>query len=348
MIKEIIGKLVEGQNLTEDEAGSVMNEIMSGLCTDAQISSFITALRIKGETIDEIAGCAGVMRDKAVAINVGKKRFSLVDTCGTGGDSSGTFNISTTTAFVVAGADIPVAKHGNKSVSSKCGSADVLEALGINIQIEPKKVERCIEEVGIGFLFAPLLHGAMKFAIGPRRQIGIRTIFNILGPLTNPARADAQLLGVFSPLLTEPLAEVLGRLQVKYAFVVHGTDGLDEITLTGDTRISELSEGDVETYTIKPEDFGFKRAKIDDIKGGDSKRNGTILTEVLSGKKGPHRDIVLLNAGIAIACGMREKKQDADRMDLFKECIGLASKSIDSGKAMEKLEFLKKITNSTE
>ncbi len=260
MIKEAISKVVDGENLTEEEAIATMNEIMSGEATPAQIASFITALRLKGETIEEITGCARVMREKATRISTNHPL--VVDTCGTGGDGAHTFNISTTAAFVVAGAGVPVAKHGNRSVSSSCGSADVLKALGVNIEVEPDVVSNCINEIGIGFLFAPLLHGAMKYAIGPRREIGIRTIFNILGPLTNPASAQAQVLGVYDGSLTEPLAQVLNNLGSTRVFVVHGEDGLDEITTTTNTRISELADGVVRTYTLSPTEFGFLTQKL--------------------------------------------------------------------------------------
>jgi len=259
MIREAISRVIERKDLDEEQMVGVMNEIMSGEATPAQIGSFITALRMKGETIEEISGAAMVMREKATRITTGvavDKDEILVDTCGTGGDSSGTFNVSTTTAFVVAAAGIPVAKHGNRSVSSQCGSADVLEALGVNLDLTPEQVGNCVREVGIGFLFAPMLHGAMKHAIGPRREIGIRTIFNVLGPLTNPAGANVQLLGVYSPDLCEKLARVLGRLGTLRALVVCGAGNVDEFTVTGETEVAELSNGEVRTYTVRPEDAG--------------------------------------------------------------------------------------------
>ena len=335
MIKEAIAKVVEKVDLSEEEMESTMDEIMSGKATPAQIGSLITALRMKGETVEEIAGAARLMREKAVKIKSSSRL--LVDTCGTGGDRSHTFNISTVSAFVVAGTGLKVAKHGNRSVSSQCGSADVLETLGVNIEAKKEVVERCLEENGIAFLFAPLLHGAMKYAIGPRREMGIRTIFNVLGPLTNPAQAKAQVIGVYDGKLTEPLAQVLGRLGSKHSFVVHGSDGLDEITLTGETRISELKEGNVNTYQIKPEDFGLKTCGKDALLGGDKQNNADIIQEILKGAKGPRRDIVLLNSAAAIVAG--DKAKD------FKEGIELARDSIDSGGAREKLKKLIEMSN---
>ncbi|MFH1540722.1 MAG: anthranilate phosphoribosyltransferase [Elusimicrobiota bacterium] len=346
MIKEAIAKVVQRENLTEKEATDVMTEIMTGKATEPQIASFITALRMKGETIDEITGCAKVMKEHATKIIV-KKHVAdaerdetnidwetIVDTCGTGGDKAKTFNVSTATAFVVAGAGVVVAKHGNRAVSSKCGSADVLEELGINLELPSEKVEECINKIGIGFLYAPLLHSAMKYAIGPRRQIGIRTIFNILGPLTNPAGANVQVLGVYSQSLTEILAFVLKNLGSKSAFVVHGIDAIDEISITGKTQISELKNDVVKTYTIKPEDFKIKRAKIEDIAGGDAKENAKIILDIFTGLKGPKRDIILINAAAALtAAGKSENLIDG---------IKLAERSIDLGKALKKLEQLKK------
>jgi len=266
-----------------------------------------------------------------------QKIFIVVDTCGTGGDRSKTFNISTTAAFVVAGCGIAVAKHGNRSVSSGCGSADVLQALGINIELRPAEVEECLKELGIGFLFAPLFHEAMKYALGPRREIGIRTIFNILGPLTNPANARAQVLGVYDPALTSIMAKVLGRLGSTHAFVVHGSDGLDEITITGETKVSEWYKGRVRNYTIKPQDFGIKKGRLKDLLGGGPEENAKILVGILEGKKGPKRDIVLLNAAAAIIASGKAKG--------FKEGIKLAEESIDSGAARRKLEVLREFSN---
>jgi anthranilate phosphoribosyltransferase len=334
MIREAISKVIEQKDLIEESARGVMNEIMSGEATPAQIASFLTALRLKGETVEEITGFAKVMREKVTRVKVEEE--VIVDTCGTGGDGTHTFNISTIAAFVVAGAGLIVAKHGNRSVSSKCGSADLLEALGVKIDADVKKVERCFKEIGMGFLFAPLLHGAMKYAIGPRREIGIRTVFNILGPLTNPAGAKAQVLGVYAPELTETLAGVLRNLGSKHAFLVHGLDGLDEITLTGRTKVSELKEGEITNYFISPEDFGMKTCEIEDLKGGTVEENVGIALDILKGEKGPKRDIVLLNAACAIVAGGKAK-------DLA-EGIKKAAESIDSGKAREKLELLKKYT----
>lgn len=335
MIKEAISKVIQNQNLTQDETVTVMNEIMSGEATESQIASFITALRIKGETIDEITGGALVMREKATKINV---EGDIVDTCGTGGDELHTFNISTISAFVLAGAGIKVAKHGNKSVSSKCGSADLLMSFGVNIEVLPEVIEKCIKEIGIGFLFAPKLHLAMRYAIGPRREIGIRTIFNILGPLTNPAGATRQLLGVYDENLTETLTNVLKNLGSKRVFVVHGEEGLDEVSICGRTKISELKEnGKISTYWITPEDFGIKRANLNEIKGGDAQKNLEMALEVLQGKNGVTRDVVLLNSAFGIMAGGKAKT--------IEEGIELASKSIDSGMALEKLERLKGITS---
>lgn len=334
MIQNAIAKLIEKQDLTQEEAEAVMNQIMEGRATDAQIGGFLVALRMKGETIDEIFACAKVMREKASKINPNVKR--IVDTCGTGGDKSHTFNISTTAAFVVAGCGIAVAKHGNRSVSSKCGSADVLNEIGVKIDLPPKDVENCIDGIGIGFMFAPLFHGAMKYAISPRKELGVRTIFNILGPLTNPANASAQVVGVFDEKLTEPLAEVLGKLGSKHAFVVHG-NGLDEITIDGSTKVSESKDGHVLTYEIKPTDFGMKIESLDDVKCDSLEENAKALMDVLKGKKGPKRNIVLLNAAAAIVA--------AGKADNFKDGIKLAEKSIDSGRALEKLEKLKEFTN---
>lgn len=335
MIKEAITKLVDKIDLNESEAEAVMEEIMSGQATQAQIASFLTALRIKGETVEEITGSARIMRNKATRINVNDP--NVVDTCGTGGDRSHTFNISTAAAFVVAGAGITVAKHGNRSVSSKCGSADVLKALGVNIDIPPERVEKCVNEIGIGFLFAPIYHPAMRYAIGPRQEIGIRTIFNILGPLTNPAGAACQALGVYSTHLTEILARVLLNLGATHCFVVHGSDGLDEITITGETVVSEGYRGKVKTYTIRPGDFEIKTGTVEDIRGGSVEDNAHIVLKILEGEKGPRRDIVLLNA----AAGIMASGRSSD----FSTAIKVAEESIDSGRALAKLEALKRATS---
>lgn len=350
MIREAIQKVVDGKDLSRKEAKEVMLEIMSGGATPAQIAAFITALRLKGETIGEITGCAEAMREKALPMNVRRTGIvnidredinideeTILDTCGTGGDGTNTFNISTTTAFVVSGAGVTVAKHGNRSVSSRCGSADVVQALGVNIDIPPEKVKGCVERIGIGFLFAPLFHSAMKFAIGPRREIGIRTIFNVLGPLTNPARANVQVLGVYKPELTAVMAEALRNLGARAAMVVHGEGSYDEITITGNTRISELKNGRIRTFTVKPEDFGMKRSSLRAIKGGDAAANAEIVRNVLEGKKGPRRNVVLLNAAAALIVAGRAKN--------FTQGIALASESIDSGAALRKLELLIRESN---
>src|SRR3989338_1035721 len=332
MIKEAIAKLVDGKNLDSKEAEEAMEEIMSGKSTDAQIAGFLVALRLKEETVDEITSFARVMRQKAKKIDFDSPNEIIVDTCGTGGDNSGTFNISTAAAFVLAGADLKVAKHGNKSASSKCGSADVLEALGVNLEATSESAAECIKKIGIGFLYAPLFHNAMKYAIGPRKELGVRTVFNILGPLTNPANAKVQIIGVFDPNLTEALAYVLKNLGLKSALVVHGS-GLDEITTTGATKISELSEGKVRTYYIKPEDFGFRQNKLSEIQAKSIQENADSLLDVLKGGNGAKRNIVLMNAGAAIYI--------AGKASDINEGIEIAKQSIDSGKALEKLNLLR-------
>jgi len=334
MIKEAIGKVIDGFDLSREEMVSCMEEIMTGVATQAQIGSFITALRFKGETVEEITGAAIVMREKATKINIARE--TIVDTCGTGGSGTNAFNISTAVAFVVSGAGLRVAKHGNRGVSSVCGSADVIKALGVNIDISPQKVKECIEKIGIGFLYAPLFHSAMKFAIGPRREIGIRTIFNILGPLTNPANATCQVLGVYEEELTDKLANVLNNLGAKRAFVVHGLDTLDEITITGETKVSELKNKKVKGYYIKPQDFGMKKAELDEIKGGTVEENADIVKKILEGEKGPRQDVVLLNASAALIAGGMAKD--------FKDGIETARLSIEEGRAKEKLEKLIEFT----
>lgn len=333
MIKEAISMLVGGIDLSESETAECMREIMEGRAADSQIGAFLTALRIKGETVAEITGAAKIMRDKAARI---KAPEGVLDTCGTGGDMSHTFNISTTTAIVVAAAGVPVAKHGNRAVSSKSGSADVLEALGIKIDLPPEKVERCLFETGFGFLFAPTFHPAMKYAIGPRREMGIRTIFNILGPLTNPADAKRQVLGVFSSKLTGPLAEVLGNLGAEDAMVVHGEDGLDEITISDGTKVSRFVNGKVETLYFSPEDFGLQRGSVTDLTGGDKDANADITIRILKGEKGHKRDIVLMNSAAALAVSGRA-------MDM-QESFEVARDAIDSGRAMAKLEEIRRTT----
>jgi anthranilate phosphoribosyltransferase len=349
MLKQAIAAVVGGIDLQEDEMRGAMEEVMGGEATPAQIGAFITALRMKGETVDEIVGAAKVMRAKATRICSAKNHAlsidrdeinvedeTILDTCGTGGDGTNTFNVSTATAFVAAGAGVKVAKHGNRAVSSQCGSADVLERLGVKLDIAPSDVERCIQEVGIGFLYAPLFHGAMKYAAGPRREIGLRTIFNLLGPLTNPAGATAQVLGVYDATLTETMAAVLGRLGSREAFVVCGEGSFDEISICGPTRISHLKDGKVLTNEIAPEDYGLKRATPDAIRGGDAEQNAQIIRDILAGQEGPKRDMVLLNAASAfIAAG-----RDGD----FKAAIQRAAVTIDSGNAQKKLDTLVKFT----
>jgi anthranilate phosphoribosyltransferase len=335
MIKEAINLLIQNKDLSEQEMIDAMRDIMEGKATDAQIASFLTALRIKGETVEEITGAAKVMREKVTSI---RSPEMTVDTCGTGGDMAHTFNISTTTALIVAACGVPVAKHGNRSVSSSCGSADVLEALGIKIDLEPQKVEKCLETTGFGFMFAPLFHPAMKYAIGPRKEMGIRTVFNILGPLTNPAGAQRQVMGVFSDELTEPLAHVLSNLGVKHAFVVHGEDGLDEMTNTDKTKVSEVKGGTIITYFIEPENLGFEKARKDDLAGGNAGDNAGITMSILNGEKGPKRDIVLMNAAAALVAG--------DKAADFTEGVALATNAINSGAALKKLEEVKKASNS--
>jgi anthranilate phosphoribosyltransferase len=335
MIKEAIGELVKGHHLSREVMTKVMNQIMSGEATEAQIGAFLTALRLKGETVDEITGAAVVMREKALKISAPGE---CIDTCGTGGDHSLSLNISTGAAIVAAAAGLVVAKHGNRAASSACGSADVLKALGVNIEAEPRVVERCLAEVGIGFLFAPLLHGAMRYAIGPRREIGIRTVFNLLGPLTNPAGAARQLLGVFDGSLTEPLALVLHSLGSRAALVVHGLDGLDEITLTGPTRVSELRDGRIQTYTISPENFGLKPCPLEALRGGEPEHNAEILRQVFADSPGPARDAVALNAGAAIYVGGKAPS--------LAEGVQAAQAALAAGKARQKLEHLIQVSRA--
>ena len=336
MIQEAIKDLIAGADLGRAKTRAAMDQIMSGQATDAQIGAFLVALRIKGETMDEIVGCAQVMREKATPIAT--VRPDLIDTCGTGGDASGTFNISTAVAFVACGAGLVVAKHGNRSISSQCGSADVLDALGVNVEASPEKVGECIDEVGIGFLFVVALHGGMKHAIGPRRELATRTVFNLLGPLTNPAGAKRQLLGVYDSALTATLAGVLGQLGSERALVVHGSDGLDEITLTGPTQVSELRDGQVRTRQIAPGDFGLPTAPAEALQGGDAAYNAHILREVLDGREGPRRDVVLLNAAAAIVVGGLAEDMTAG--------LELARAAIDSGKARQALDRLVEVSNA--
>ncbi len=335
MIKEAIEKVVQNISLSESDMELVMNEIMSGSTTDAQIASFITALRMKGETVDEITGAAKVMREKALKVN--PKYDVVIDTCGTGGDRKGTFNVSTAAAFVAAGAGVKVAKHGNRSVSSKSGSADVLEALGIDINADSAKAEYLLEKTGICFLFAPLYHKAARYALGPRKEIGIRTIFNMLGPLTNPAGTRYQLVGVYDAKLTETIAYVLKRLGSVSACVVHGSDATDEITISGTTDISELRDGSVQSYIFNPEEYGYKLSSMDALKGGDAKHNASILMDVLAGVKGPMRDMTELNSAFALYI--------AGITNNIKEAIRIVKDVIDSGIAMKKLDEFRKASD---
>ncbi|QTA79913.1 Anthranilate phosphoribosyltransferase [Desulfonema limicola] len=334
MFRENLKKIVQKKNLTEEEMSFMLTEILSGNLKESQIGAFMAALATKGETFEEVAGAARAMRRKAVRIQT--SAAMVVDTCGTGGDGLNTFNISTTTAFVVAGCDVIVAKHGNRSVSSKCGSADVLEKLGIKIDTAPEIVEEAVREIGIGFLFAPLYHSAMRFAANPRKEVGIRSIFNMLGPLTNPAAANCQLLGVYAPELTEMFANALRLLGTKRAFVVHGHDGLDEISVCAPTRISELNDKMIRTYDITPEQFFGKTARQEDMTGGTPEENAEITKNILNGEKGPKRNVVVLNASAALAA--------AGKADDLKSGIKMAEEAIDSGKAMEKLKALAEYT----
>ena len=349
MIKQAIAKVVERQDLSEGEMIEVMDQIMSGGATPAQIGAFITALRMKGETVGEITGAARVMRERATPIRVGKGALdidrddinidleTILDVVGTGGDSTNSFNVSTTVAFVISACGVKVAKHGNRAVSSSCGSADVLEALGVNLDVTPETVERCIAEIGIGFLFAPALHGAMKHAIGPRKEIGIRTIFNILGPLTNPAGADCQVMGVYRQGLVEPLAQVLRNLGCRRGFVVCGSDGMDEITLTGPTHVAEVTPAEVTVGEVTPEQFGFSRCAMEELRGGDAKGNAAIVRDILAGAAGPKRDIVLLNAAYGLVA--------AGKAATLADGLRLAAEAIDSGRALAQLEKLAAMTN---
>jgi anthranilate phosphoribosyltransferase len=376
MIKDAIAKVARGQDLTEEEMRASMDEILTGLATSAQIGSLITALRVKGETVDEITGAAKAMRRRATKIRLNNhlvhpvkkasgtslspgydqsgestvptsvpapfnrvnidrdeiniEEETILDTCGTGGDGTHTFNVSTATAFVVAGGGIKVAKHGQRAVSSHCGSADVLRALGLKLDINHANATRCMDELGIAFLYAPLFYGAMKYPALPRQEIGIRTIFNLLGPLTNPAGATAQVMGVYDPDLTTKMAQVLERLGTREAFVVHGEDTFDEISICGSTRISHLKEGKIDTFHITPEEYGFKRARPEEIEGGNARQNASIIREILEGERGPKRDMVLMNAAAAfVAAGLDED---------FETGVERAGEAIDSGQAKQKLD----------
>ena len=325
-----LNTIVKGQNLSQDQMADMLNTIFSGQATQAQVGAFMAALATKGETFEELAGAARAMRAKAVRVQTLAKK--VIDTCGTGGDASGSFNISTTTAFVVAGAGVTVAKHGNRSVTSKCGSADVLEELGINLSVDPEIVEEAINEIGIGFMFAPLYHGSMKYAMKARTECKIRSIFNMLGPLTNPAAASCQILGVYAPELTEMFGKALDLLGVEKAFVVHGHDGMDEMTTTDLTRVTELNDGMIKTYDVDPLTYFDEYADPKDLLGGDAKQNAAITRAILSGGKGPKQDIVLLNAGAGLVA--------ADAAPTIEKGIDMALKSIETGAAMEKLELL--------
>jgi anthranilate phosphoribosyltransferase len=383
MILDFLHRLSNhSQSLTRAESRDVMAEVLAGKCTDAQIAALLVALRMKGETVEEIVGFAEAIRAAAAVLPIEHRPIeriaargdavldaldvsgtgrdalaefdssfrdlardssgtesSLVDTSGTGGDASGTFNISTATAFVTAGAGVRVAKHGNRSISSKCGSADVMEALGVNIQLSPEGAAQCLREVGICFLYAPNLHPAMKQVQAVRRELRMRTMFNLLGPLTNPARASGQVVGVYALDLVEKLAEALSMLGLHRALVVHGLDGLDEVTITGPTRIAEARDGSVKTYEVTPEEFGMTRATLADISGGDATENAAIIRAVLEGKKSPHRDVVLLNSAAALVA--------AGRADHLAEAVPIAAKSIDSGAAAKKLAALVKFASSS-
>lgn len=336
MIREAIKRVVEGCDLSEPEAVAAMTEIMDGEATPAQVASFITAMRMKGETVEEITGFVKVMREKSVRVR--PNAVDLLDTCGTGGDKLNTFNISTTATFVIAGAGVTIAKHGNRAASSTCGSADVLEALGVNLALDAERVAHCIDQAGIGFMFAPAMHPAMKHAVGPRKEIGIRTVFNILGPMTNPAGAKRQVIGVFSPEITETMARVLNALGTERAMIFHGLAGLDEISTLGETIVSEVRDGEVRTYTLQPSDAGLDIAKPEDLSAGEGgiADNVRALMSVLNGEKGPKRDIVLINAAAALVVAGKAA-------DLI-EGVAVAAKSIDSGAAVAKLESFKNAT----
>ena len=337
MIREAIEAVVNGEALSMEAAAQVMNEIMSGEATPAQFGAFVTALRLKGETVDEIAGMAQVMREHSLHVEVDG---NLVDTCGTGGDGSGTFNISTAAAFVAAGAGAKVAKHGNRAMSGSSGSADVLEALGAKIDLKPESVAHCINETGFGFMFAQGFHPSMRFAAGPRREIGIRTVFNILGPLTNPAGAGAQVIGVADASMASKMAQALGRLGSRRAFVVHGNDGLDEISIAGPTRIWELTDGSVSEYDISPEELGVSSAPLSEIQASDAEASARILRAVLEGEPGASRDIAVLNAAAALLAG--------ELVESLKEGVRAAAASVDSGKALQSLEAFIKLSQNLE
>ncbi|MFA5392939.1 MAG: anthranilate phosphoribosyltransferase [Candidatus Ratteibacteria bacterium] len=351
-MKEIIAKLSRSEDLSEQEAAVAMTTIMEGRATEAQIAAFLMGLRLKGETVPEITGCARVMREKALKININKEvidldrddinfdRETIIDTCGTGGDGTNTFNVSTATAFVVAGGGCLVAKHGNRSVSSRCGSADVVRSLGVNIDITPENVKSCVEQVGVGFFYAPMYHSAMKYASPVRAQLGIRTIFNLLGPLTNPAGANVQVLGVYDANLTERMANVLLNLGIRSALVVYGEGSFDEVSIVGKTFVSQVKDGRVINYQVQPEDFKMRRSFLSDIRGGDAEENAEIIFSVLKGKEGAPRDMVVLNAGAAFMV--------SGRVDDWKKGVAYAEEVIESGRALAKLKSLVEFTNSFE
>jgi len=357
MILEALHKIVNHrESLSRDEARAVMAEVLSGGCTDSQIAALLVGLHMKGETVEEIVGFAEAIRAAATPIHVyrdslldasGTGRDALVDTCGTGGDAAGTFNISTVTAFVVAGAGVRVAKHGNRSstpkldsegLSAKCGAADVMEALGVNLQLPPELLGQCLDEVGIAFLFAPAIHSAARYVQAARRETRLRTVFNLLGPLTNPAGASAQVVGVYALELVEKVAEALSMLGTHRAFVVHALDGLDEITITGPTRVGEVREGRVHSYEIGPEEFGIESAPLASIAGGDAAENAHIVRRILGGEKSPRRDVVLMNAAAALVA--------AGKAESLHAAVSLAANSIDSGAAARKLEALLEFTTA--
>lgn len=333
MMNEYIKKVIEGQNLSTEEAAAAMDTIMSGEATEAQIGSYLTALRMKGENIEEITGCAKGMRNKCVQL-VGKG--DLMDIVGTGGDCTNTFNVSTVSSFVVAAAGIQVAKHGNRSVSSKCGSADVLEALGVKLDLTKEQNEAVLEKTGMCFMFAPVYHSAMKYVAAPRKELGVRTIFNILGPLANPACASLQVMGVYSEKLVEPMAKVLSNLGIKRAIVVHGADGVDEVSICGTTHVCEVRNGELTSYMINPIKLGFNLAKPEEIKGGLAEENKEITLSILKGEKGAKRDMVLINSAVALYIA----REDAT----LEECVQLAKDLIDSGKALKKMQAFVKAT----
>ncbi len=341
MIKEAIVALVSGQSLTMEQAAEVMEEMTGGQVTPAQFGAFVTALRIKGETVDEIAGLASVMRAKAIRVMTAEP---VIDIVGTGGDNSGSFNISTAAAFVAAGAGIKVAKHNNRAMTSHCGSADVMEALGMKIDLDANQVKDCLEQVGIGFMFAPAFHPAMKFASAPRREIGIRTVFNIIGPLTNPALAESMVIGVPTEEFGEKLVQVLHRLGSKHSLVVHGLNGMDELSIAGRSKVWELREGEITSYYVSPEDFGLTGAGVETIKGGTPAENAAMLRSVLDGEKGPRRDVVLMNAAAGIVVSGRTKHPSG--LFALKEGMEIAERSIDSGQALDKLQRLIKLSQN--